>query len=102
MSSGPKVNAFTVAPPYPWFAHCHCSLCRKQHGSLFGSSLGVARSAFRWLQGAAEIVHYRFTQAFDRPFCRHCGAAAPAADLGSLTVNESRAFCSPPTVTYTA
>jgi hypothetical protein len=70
--------AFTVAPPYPWFAHCHCSLCRKQHGSLFGTSLGVARSAFRWLQGADEIAHYRVTSAFDRPFCRHCGAAVPA------------------------
>ena len=70
--------AFTVGPPYPWFAFCHCSLCRKQHGSLFGSSLGVARSALRWLQGADDIVHYRVTPAFDRPFCRHCGAAVPA------------------------
>jgi hypothetical protein len=71
--------AFTAAPPFVWFAHCHCSLCRKQHGTLFGTSLGVARSAFRWLQGAGEIVHYRVTPAFDRPFCRHCGAAVPAA-----------------------
>lgn len=70
--------AFTVAPPYPWFAYCHCSLCRKQHGSLFGTSLGVARNAFSWLKGVDEIVHYRATPAFDRPFCRHCGAAVPA------------------------
>jgi hypothetical protein len=70
--------AFAVAPPYPWFAHCHCSMCRKHHGSLFGTSLGVARTEFRWLDGADEIVHYRATAAFERPFCRHCGSTVPA------------------------
>ena len=70
---------FTVAPPYRWFAHCHCSMCRKHHGSLFGTSLGVARAAFRWLQGAGEIVHHRATAAFERPFCGRCGSTVPAA-----------------------
>jgi hypothetical protein len=46
---------------------------------LFGTSLGVARAAFRWLEGADEIVHYRATPAFERPFCRHCGSTVPAA-----------------------
>ena len=38
---------FAIAPPYRWFAHCHCSLCRKHHGSLFGTGLGVAREQAR-------------------------------------------------------
>ena len=70
--------AFAVAPPYRWFAHCHCSMCRKHHGSLFGTSLGVARAAFRWQRGEEGIVHYRATAAFERPFCRHCGSTVPA------------------------
>ena len=70
--------AFSVAPLYRWFAHCHCSMCRKQHGSLFATSLGVAREAFRWLGGADGIVHYRATSAFERPFCRRCGSSVPA------------------------
>ena len=53
-------------------------MCRKHHGSLFQTSLGVARTAFRWLEGTDEIVHYRATAAFERPFCRHCGATVPA------------------------
>jgi len=69
--------AFTVAPPYRWFAHCHCSMCRKHYGSLFGTSLGVASAAFRWLRGTGEIVHYRATAAFERPFCRRCGSTLP-------------------------
>jgi hypothetical protein len=66
-----------VAPPYRWFAHCHCSMCRKHYGSLFGTSLGVASAAFRWLLGKNEIVHYRATPAFERPFCRQCGSTVP-------------------------
>ena len=38
---------FAIAPPYRWFAHCHCSMCRKHHGSLFGTGLGVARERLR-------------------------------------------------------
>jgi hypothetical protein len=79
---------FEVAPPYRWFAHCHCSMCRKHHGTLFGTTVGVARTRFRWLSGAADVVHYRASPAFPRPFCRHCGSKLPSAshDAGTLTV----------------
>jgi hypothetical protein len=53
-------------------------MCRKHLGSLFGSGLGVARAAFRWLHGADGIVHYRATEAFERPFCGRCGSTVPA------------------------
>ena len=69
---------FAIAPPYRWFAHCHCSLCRKHHGTLYGTGLGVARDRLEWLSGADEVVHYRATAAFERPFCRHCGSTVPA------------------------
>ncbi len=69
---------FTIAPPYRWFAHCHCSLCRKHHGTLFGTGLGVGRERLEWLTGAKEILHYRATGAFERPFCHHCGSTVPA------------------------
>jgi len=70
--------SFEIAPPYHWFAHCHCSMCRKHHGALFSTGLGVVRERFRWLSGTDEIVHYRATAAFERPFCRRCGATVPA------------------------
>jgi len=77
---------FEIAPPYRWFAHCHCSMCRKHYGTLFGTSIGVARRRFRWLSGAADVVHYRATAAFGRPFCRHCGSKVPAASHEAATV----------------
>jgi len=69
---------FEIAPPYRWFAHCHCSMCRKHHGTLFSTGVGVPRERFRWLGGEQDIVHYRATAAFERPFCRHCGSTVPA------------------------
>lgn len=69
--------SFAIAPPYRWFAHCHCSLCRKHHGSLFSTGLGVARERLQWHSGADDIVHYRSSAAFERPFCRHCGSTMP-------------------------
>jgi hypothetical protein len=69
---------FSIGPPYRWFAYCHCSLCRKHHGSLFGLGLGVARDRLEWRSGNDDVVHYRATAAFERPFCRHCGSTVPA------------------------
>jgi hypothetical protein len=69
---------FAIAPPYRWFAHCHCSLCRKHHGSLFGSGVGVALDKLEWLRGADAVVRYSATAAFERPFCRDSGATVPA------------------------
>ena len=68
---------YEVSGPYQWMSHCHCSMCRKQSGSLFATTLGVARENFRWLQGEDAIVHYRSSPAFERPFCRECGSALP-------------------------
>ena len=80
---------FAIAPPYRWFAHCHCSLCRKHHGSLFCTALGVARDNFEWRSGVDDVVHYRATAAFERPFCRHCGSTVPA-------VSHDERFCNVP------
>jgi hypothetical protein len=69
---------FEIAGPYRWFAHCHCSMCRKQSGALFGTSLGVAQRRFQWLAGAEYVERYSSSSSFERPFCRLCGAKVPA------------------------
>ena len=68
---------FEVSGPYTWMTHCHCSMCRKHHGTLYGTTLGVDKKNFRWVSGEADIVHYRASSAFERPFCRHCGSTVP-------------------------
>jgi hypothetical protein len=68
---------FAIAPPYRWFAHCHCSLCRKHHGTLFSTGLGAGRDRLEWLGATNDVVRYRASDAFERPFCRHCGSTVP-------------------------
>jgi hypothetical protein len=68
---------FEVSGPYKWMTHCHCSMCRKHHGTLYGTTLGVDKQNFSWLSGEADVVHYRSSPAFERPFCRHCGSTLP-------------------------
>lgn len=70
---------YEIDGPFTMMMHCHCSMCRKHYGSLFGTSLGVASAAFSWLEATSEIVHYRATPAFERPFCRRCGSTVPGA-----------------------
>src|SRR5688572_20439680 len=71
------VVGYEISGPYRWMTHCHCSMCRKHHGTLYGTTVGVAKENFRWLDGEQDIVHYRASAAFERPFCRHCGSAVP-------------------------
>ena len=68
---------YEMQGPNQWFTHCHCSMCRKHHGTLYGTSIGIEHKYFKWLQGEADIVHYRSSPAFERPFCKHCGSVVP-------------------------
>jgi hypothetical protein len=68
---------YEVSGPYKWMTHCHCSMCRKHHGSLYGTTVGVDPMNFRWIAGEDAITHYRCSAAFERPFCKHCGSVVP-------------------------
>lgn len=68
---------YEVSAPFKWMAHCHCSMCRKHHGSLYGTTLAADRQQFKWLSGEEHITHYRTSPAFERPFCSQCGSVVP-------------------------
>lgn len=63
-------------------SNCHCSMCRKLHGSAFGTYATVAANAFRWTSGEANIQHYESSPGASRPFCPRCGSkvATPIPD----------------------
>jgi len=77
---------FEFSGPSRWMLHCHCSMCRKHHGTLYGTTVGVGRDSFKWLSGEADIVHYRASNAFERPFCRHCGSTVPDASSENVVI----------------
>jgi hypothetical protein len=57
--------------------HCHCSMCRKAHGSAFSTGAAALAAEFRWARGAARVVIYRSSADGRRCFCPRCGSVAP-------------------------
>lgn len=55
--------------------HCHCSMCRKIHGTPFGTYLSV--DSVRWLTGEGHISSYESSHNFHRCFCDQCGSVLP-------------------------
>jgi hypothetical protein len=58
-------------------SHCHCSICRKSHGTGYGTYVAASEQGFRWTQGEDRIRRYESTPGFFRPFCGRCGSKLP-------------------------
>lgn len=69
--------AFEVDGPFPWLYQCHCSLCRKQGGSVSNTGLIVAADKFRWLAGEPLIKTWTKASGFRSHFCSRCGSPVP-------------------------
>ena len=54
--------------------HCHCSMCRKQHGAAFTTYARVAWDAFKFTSGADLVREFRSSAAVTRTFCSECGS----------------------------
>ena len=54
--------------------YCHCSMCRKWHGTAFRARLSVPVSSFRFVRGEELLVEYRSSAINIRRFCRVCGS----------------------------
>ena len=63
-----QVNKFIGA-----FYFCHCSQCRKETGSSFGSNASVQTRDFLITQGEAHLKDYR-NEKYRRTFCDECGS----------------------------
>jgi hypothetical protein len=68
---------FEVSGPFPKLYQCHCSLCRKQGGSVSNTGLIVAADRFRWLAGEDGIGKWQRSTGFRSHFCQRCGSTVP-------------------------
>jgi hypothetical protein len=63
--------------PLELMSHCHCSRCRKSHGTPFATYVAGAADRFR-LSGAEHVVRWESSPGFSRCFCGRCGSVAPS------------------------
>ena len=65
--------------------HCHCSMCRRQHGAAFATYADVEPGQFKWTSGR------ELTKVFETPsgdgwcFCGECGSSLAGTVNGEVT-----------------
>ncbi len=81
-------NVRYEADETPLLSHCHCSMCRKKHGSAFSTMALVRPEKFRMTKGESEIGIYVTPRGVPWGHCRCCGSAVPLQepDFGTVAV----------------
>jgi hypothetical protein len=65
--------ALEITAPVVSMGHCHCRMCRKQHGSAFSTYCEVRGSSLHIVKGADSIQRYASSDFAERAFCAVCG-----------------------------
>jgi hypothetical protein len=68
---------YEIDGPLANMLHCHCSMCRKHHGTPFATWATAPLAVFRFTAGEPAVVRYDSSPGFHRSFCRICGSVAP-------------------------
>jgi hypothetical protein len=74
---------YQIDGPFIDLLHCHCSMCRKHHGTPFATWAVAPASGFRWLSDTSALARYPSSARGHRDFCRNCGSVAPMIDEAS-------------------
>jgi hypothetical protein len=69
--------SWQAATPLELASHCHCSICRKTHGTPYATYGAASAESFRWLKGHAGAQRYESSPGFFRDFCGRCGSKLP-------------------------
>ena len=66
-------------------SHCHCSMCRREHGAAFGTYADCDPNAFRWVSGEDLVAVYHTSPSVGWGFCRTCGSTLTEVRDGKIT-----------------
>ncbi len=63
---------YTISGTVGDIVHCHCTTCRKAHGSAFSSVAAVADAHFN-LSDTEQLKSFESSKGKKRYFCANCG-----------------------------
>ncbi|MEN8158608.1 MAG: GFA family protein [Myxococcota bacterium] len=66
---------FRITPPTLFCAHCHCSMCRRNHGAAYVTWFGIPRDRLVVEAGADQLVRHASSDHGTRSFCGRCGSS---------------------------
>ena len=75
--------------------HCHCSMCRRQHGAAFASYAEVNPDEFEWVTGENLTRNYEKLPGSGWCFCSECGSSLAGTDNGRVTSRKVRRGVAP-------
>jgi hypothetical protein len=56
-------------------SHCHCTMCKKQHGAAFATYASLLKDDLVYTAGLSALVTYRSSGTIKRKFCGACGSS---------------------------
>jgi len=65
--------------------HCHCSMCRRQHGAAFSTYAGFDLGDFTWVKGENFVKTYQSLSGGGWCFCSECGSTLAGTCNGNIT-----------------
>lgn len=66
--------AWEAGGPLALMSHCHCSMCRKSHGTGFFTAVAAPAAGFRVVRGESGVARFESSPGNFRSFCRRCGS----------------------------
>ncbi|KAA3631786.1 MAG: GFA family protein [Proteobacteria bacterium] len=76
---------YEVTGPLSNADHCHCSMCRRQHGAAFATYAQFNPGDFRWASGEDMIRIYESSSGAGWCFCSECGSSLAGTEKGRVT-----------------
>ncbi len=75
---------YEIAGPLFDADHCHCSMCRRQHGAAFATYAEFAPGDFRWISGESLVKTYDSSARNGWSFCSRCGSTLAGTINGKI------------------
>ncbi len=66
-------------------SHCHCSMCRRQHGAAFATYADFNPDEFGWASGEDFVRTFETSGGGGWCFCSECGSTLAGTDEGKVT-----------------
>lgn len=66
---------FSVTLPTLFCGHCHCGMCRRNHGAAYVTWFAVLRPQLSVDAGLDQLTRFESSSHGSRSFCRRCGSS---------------------------
>ena len=75
---------YEIAGPLFNAGHCHCSMCRRQHGAAFSTYTECDPDNFKWISGDDLVRIYETSPGNGWCFCSMCGSSLAGTENGKI------------------